>query len=127
MQRDRMGIRIEEIAWGGVVKDGIPSLNSPAMIAASNADYMRRDDLVFGVAINGDVRAYTLRIMGWHEMFNDVIGGVPVAPAYCTLCGAGILYDTKVAGRTKPSPRDQFALEPVYRQAGGGAAGGQWD
>ena len=40
--------------------------------------------------------------MGWHEMFNEVIGGVPVALAYCTLCGSGILYETKVAGRTKP-------------------------
>jgi hypothetical protein len=102
LRRDRMGIRIEEIAWGGVVKDGIPSLDNPAMIAAGDADYMRSDDLVFGVAINGDVRAYPLRIMGWHEMFNDVIGGVPVALAYCTLCGAGILYDTKVRGRANP-------------------------
>ena len=102
LQRDRMGIRIEEIAWGGVVKDGIPSLDNPSMIAAGDADYMRSDDLVFGVAINGDVRAYPLRIMGWHEMFNDVIGGVSVALAYCTLCGAGILYDTKVRGRANP-------------------------
>ena len=35
-------------------------------------------------------------------MFNDVVGGVPVALAYCTLCGSGILYDTRVAGRTEP-------------------------
>jgi Protein of unknown function (DUF3179) len=102
LQRDRMGIRVEEIAWGGVVKDGIPSLDNPNMIAARAAEYMRDDDLVFGVSINGDVRAYPLRIMGWHEMFNDVIGGVPVALAYCTLCGSGILYETKVAGRAKP-------------------------
>jgi hypothetical protein len=102
LRRDRMGIRIEEIAWGGVVKDGIPSLDNPAMIGAADAAYMREDDLVFGVAINGDVRAYPLRIMGWHEMFNDVIGGVAVALAYCTLCGAGILYETKVPGRGRP-------------------------
>ncbi len=102
LRRGRMGIRIEEIAWGGVVKDGIPSLDNPDMLAAGDADYMRSDDLVFGVAINGDMRAYPLRIMGWHEMFNDVIGDVPVALAYCTLCGAGILYDTKVVGRAKP-------------------------
>jgi hypothetical protein len=102
LRRNRMGIRIEEIAWGGVVKDGIPSLDNPAMIAAGDAGYMREDDLVFGVEINGDVRAYPLRIMGWHEMFNDVIGGVAVALAYCTLCGAGILYETKVPGRGRP-------------------------
>jgi hypothetical protein len=102
MTRDRARIRAEEITWGGVVKDGIPSLDNPTMINAAEASYLRNDDLVFGVAINGDVRAYPLRIMGWHEMFNEVIGGVPVALAYCTLCGSGILYETKVKGRSKP-------------------------
>lgn len=95
-------IRAEEITWGGVVKDGIPALDNPTLISAAEASYLRADDLVFGVSINEDVRAYPLRIMGWHEMFNEVIGGVPVALAYCTLCGSGILYETKVAGRAKP-------------------------
>ncbi|WP_299829401.1 DUF3179 domain-containing protein [uncultured Roseobacter sp.] len=102
LARDKMKIRLEEIAWGGVSKDGIPSLDNPDLIPAPRANYLRPDDLVFGVAINGDVRAYPLRIMGWHEMFNEVIGGVPVALAYCTLCGSGILFETQVAGRSKP-------------------------
>ena len=93
---EAMKIRFEEVSWGGVVRDGIPSLDNPKLIAAGEADYLNDDDLVFGVAINGDVRAYPLRIMGWHEMFNEVIGGVPVALAYCTLCGAGILFETKL-------------------------------
>ncbi|WP_371226022.1 DUF3179 domain-containing protein [Roseovarius sp. 2305UL8-3] len=101
LRRDKMAIRLEEITWGGVRKDGIPSLDNPALIAAAQATYMRDDNLVFGVSINGDTRAYPLRIMGWHEMFNEVIGGVPVALAYCTLCGAGILFETKVRGRSK--------------------------
>ncbi|WP_170478869.1 DUF3179 domain-containing protein [Ruegeria arenilitoris] len=102
LQRDKMKIRLEEIAWGGVTKDGIPSLDNPALLSASKADYLKGDDLVFGISINGDARAYPLRIMGWHEMFNEVIGGVPVALAYCTLCGSGILFETHVAGRRKP-------------------------
>ncbi|MES0861844.1 DUF3179 domain-containing protein [Ruegeria sp. SCPT10] len=102
LARDRMKIRLEEIAWGGVYKDGIPSLDNPTLISAADASYLKGDDLVFGVSINGDVRAYPLRIMGWHEMFNEVIGGVPVALAYCTLCGSGILFETQVAGRRKP-------------------------
>ena len=97
-----MRIRLEEITWGGVAVDGIPSLDNPTLIAAADADYLRGDDLVFGVEINGDARAYPLRIMGWHEMFNEVIGGVPVALAYCTLCGSGILFETHVAGRLRP-------------------------
>ncbi|WP_179380280.1 DUF3179 domain-containing protein [Jannaschia marina] len=95
-------IRFEEVTWGGVRKDGIPSLDNPAMIDAGAADYLRDEDLVFGVSINGDTRAYPLRIMGWHEMFNDVIGGVPVALAYCTLCGSGILFETQVPGFSEP-------------------------
>ena len=99
----RMRIRLEEIVWGGVMAmDGIPSLDRPHMIEAAAAEYLRDDDLVFGVAIAGDERAYPLRIMGWHEMFNDVIGGVPLALAYCTLCGSGILFESHVAGRARP-------------------------
>ncbi len=97
-----MKIRLEEVTWGGVQVDGIPALDNPTLIAAKDADYMLDDDLVFGVEINGDARAYPLRIMGWHEMFNEVIGGVPVALAYCTLCGSGILFETQVEGRDAP-------------------------
>ena len=99
---DGMKIRLEEITWGGVSVDGIPSLDHPTHISAGEADYLLADDLVFGVEIDGDARAYPLRIMGWHEMFNEVIGGVPLALAYCTLCGAGILFETQVAGRAEP-------------------------
>jgi hypothetical protein len=97
-----MKIRLEEITWGGVPVDGIPSLDHPKLVAAGDAGYLLDDDLVFGVEIDGDTRAYPLRIMGWHEMFNEVIGGIPVALAYCTLCGAGILFETKVEGRDRP-------------------------
>ena len=95
-------IRLEEIVWGGVQVDGIPSLDNPKLIKAGEADYLKDSDPVFGVSINGDARAYPLRIMGWHEMFNETIGGVPVALAYCTLCSAGILFETQVEGRKKP-------------------------
>lgn len=95
-------IRFEEIVWGGVVKDGIPALTNPRLIAANYAGYLNDSDLVFGVSINDDIRAYPLRIMDWHEMFNDVIGGVPVSLAYCTLCGSGILFESQVEGRSTP-------------------------
>ena len=97
-------IRLEEITWGGVVKDGIPALVNPDLVTPGDdaANYLDDDELVFGVAINGDARAYPLRVLDWHEMFNDVIGGVPVALAYCTLCGSGILFETAVDGRKAP-------------------------
>ena len=75
-------IRMEEIVWGGVAKDGIPALVNPVHVPAAQAGYLTDDELVFGVTLNGDSRAYPHRIMDWHEMANDVIGGVPVALAY---------------------------------------------
>ena len=102
LKREAARIRFEEVTWGGVRKDGIPSLDNPLLIPAAEADYLVDDDLVFGVSINGDTRAYPLRIMGWHEMFNEKIGGVHLALAYCTLCGAGILFETEVEGRERP-------------------------
>jgi len=90
-------IRVEEIQWGGVTVDGIPALDNAPMIPAGEADYLIPEEPVFGLSINGDVRAYPLRIMDWHEMANDVVGGVPISLAYCTLCGAGITYDGRAS------------------------------
>jgi hypothetical protein len=86
-------IRVEEILWGGVQVDGIPALENAPLIPAHEADYLTPDEPVFGLSLNGDHRAYPLRILDWHEMANDVVGGMPVSLAYCTLCGAGIAYD----------------------------------
>ena len=95
-------IRLEEITWGGVVKDGIPALTNPKHITPEEATYITEDELVFGIEINGDARAYPLRILDWHEMFNDVVGGQPVSLAYCTLCGSGILYKTDLDSKEEP-------------------------
>ena len=75
-------VRIEEVVWGGVAKDGIPDLIDPPVVPAAEAGYMLSTDRVFGVSINGQHRAYPLRIMNRHEMANDVIAGVPFALAY---------------------------------------------
>lgn len=87
-------IRLDEVRWGGVHQDGIPPLRSPVMLDAEDADYLHDSHIVFGLEVNGDVRAYPKRILAWHEMFTDTVGGVPVAGVYCTLCGTMILYET---------------------------------
>ena len=75
-------IRLEEIAWGGVRKDGIPDLIDPPVIAPAQATYLNPNDRIFGVSINGEHRAYPLRIMNPHEMANDIVGDEPIALAY---------------------------------------------
>ena len=99
--RDRQNtaqVRLDEMRWGGVVQDGIPPLRNPEMISATEATYLEDDNIVFGIEINGDVRAYPKRILAWHEMFVDTIGGVEVAGVYCTLCGTVIPFKTRFNG-----------------------------
>ncbi len=91
-------IRLDEIRWGGVWRDGIPPLKNPKMIPAAQATYLADDNVVFGVAIDGDVRAYPKRILAWHEMVKDRIAGRELNGVYCTLCGSMILYDATVNG-----------------------------
>jgi len=94
-------LRVEEIQWGGVGVDGIPALTRSRMVPASLATYLAPADPVFGLAIDGYARAYPLRILDWHEMVNDRVGGTPISIAYCTLCGAGIAYEGRASdGRT---------------------------
>ena len=75
-------IRLEEIVWGGVAKDGIPDLTNPPILTTEDATYIFEPDRVFGVSFNGEHRAYPLRILNAHEMANDVVGGVPFALAH---------------------------------------------
>ncbi len=91
-------IRLDEVRWGGVRQDGIPPLRQPKMIKADEADYLDDSNVVFGLEVNGDIRAYPKRILAWHEMFVDKIGGEAIAGVYCTLCGTVIIYDIVVDG-----------------------------
>jgi hypothetical protein len=96
-----MRIRPEEIVWGGVRKDGIPALKDPGVVPASRADFVGDSETVFGVGFGGEYRAYPQRILDWHEMANDSLGGQSFALTYCTLCGAAIADATRLAdGRT---------------------------
>ena len=90
-------IRLEEIVWGGVPIAGIPALDEPPVLAAEQAGYLEEEERVFGVLLGGEARAYPLRILDWHEMLNDTVGGLPVSLSYCTLCGSGILYSTRMS------------------------------
>jgi hypothetical protein len=97
--RVRAKIRLDEIDWGGVTVNGIPLLRSPKTIPAADATWLRDTHIVFGIAINGEARAYPKRILAWHEMAIDRVGGVDLTIVYCTLCGTVIPYESVVGGR----------------------------
>ncbi len=92
-------IRLDEIEWGGVAVNGIPPLEYPERLAAADAGYLADDHVVFGIAMNGEARAYPKRILAWHEMALDRVGGVELTIVYCTLCGTVIPFESMADGR----------------------------
>jgi Protein of unknown function (DUF3179) len=90
-------IRLAEVVSGGVGVEGIPALDRPPHAAAGTpeAGYLQDSEKVFGVSLGGAERAYPLRILDWHEMLNDEVGGEPVTLSYCTLCGSAVLFSTR--------------------------------
>ncbi|HUG55128.1 MAG TPA: DUF3179 domain-containing protein [Vicinamibacteria bacterium] len=94
-------IRLDEIVWGGVSVNGIPPLDRPAHVPAAEATYLDDDDVVFGIALGGEARAYPKRILAWHELARDRLGGVDLAIVYCTLCGTVIPYGAEVGGERR--------------------------
>jgi len=86
-------IRLEEIVWGGVRFDGIPTLDDPPRVDADRAP-LADDETVFGAALGGAFHAWPDRYLSWHELVNDRVGGAPVALSYCTLCGSAVLFST---------------------------------
>ncbi|MGH1577035.1 DUF3179 domain-containing protein [Planktotalea sp.] len=85
-----------EILSGGPPKDGIPALSDPKFRKASSETRINGAEPVITVEINGDVRAYPVRYLTWHEIANDTVGGVPVAVTFCPLCNSGITFDRRI-------------------------------
>ncbi|MGE3190883.1 MAG: DUF3179 domain-containing (seleno)protein, partial [Vicinamibacterales bacterium] len=95
----RSSIRLDEVDWGGVAVNGIPPLYHPKTLPAGEARYLRDGNVVFGLVVNGEARAYPKRVLAWHEMAVDRVGGVELTVVYCTLCGTVIPYESTVEGR----------------------------
>ena len=90
---------LTELIWGGIPPDQTPPLVDPEVVTVAEADYMLPGDRVFGISINGEQRAYPLRITNTHEIVNDTLGGQPIVLTQCVLCGSGVAYSSSVGGK----------------------------
>lgn len=95
-------IPVEEILSGGPPRDGIPALTDPRFESVREASrWMVEDDRLLALEVAGEAKAYPLRILVWHEVANDRIGGQPVLVTYCPLCGTGMAFDPVVRGERR--------------------------
>lgn len=83
----------DDIISGGPPPDGIPPIDDPKFLPVDRVSFLHPSEPVLAVEVNGEAKAYPLRIMTWHEIVNDVIGGTPVTVTYCPLCNTGIAFE----------------------------------
>ncbi len=95
----RRTIELDEVISGGLPRDGIPSIDDPKFISVGSIRDIDPREPVIGVEIGGEAKAYPLRVLVWHEIVNDIVGGIPVVVTYCPLCNAAIVFDRRAAGR----------------------------
>ena len=53
-------------------------LDNPDFIAGDEAGFLDPEDLVLGLTIAGESRAYPISMMTYHHIVNDTIGGRPI-------------------------------------------------
>jgi hypothetical protein len=94
----RHAVDYDEIISGGPPKDGIPAIDDPQFVTVAEATDLADTEPVIGLTVNGDARAYPLRVLIWHEIVNDTVGGIPVAVTFCPLCNAAIVFDRRHDG-----------------------------
>ena len=58
------------------------SLDDPDFIEADEASHVHPKDLVLGISLNGENKAYPISMMWFHHVANDIVGGEPVAITY---------------------------------------------
>ncbi len=99
----------DQVFDGGPGRDGIPALENPEMINAALATYLNPEDLVIGIKMGDDVRAYPHKILDYHEIINDQVGSEIIdgqlstkqlAITYCPLTGSAIAWGREFGGQT---------------------------
>jgi hypothetical protein len=102
----------ELIAASGFAKDGLPTLNDPQIVTAADLPAIHKQlrkahmgkalvdhELVIGVSIGEQARAYPLRILALHEMYSDELAGRPLLITYSPLTDSAVVFDRRIDGQ----------------------------
>ena len=92
-------VPVEDILAGGPSPEGIPAILAPEMVPVDEADHLVDGDKVVGLRVGNDIRAYPLKILNYHQVVNDHVGGLSLVVTYCPLSGATLVFDRSIAGQ----------------------------
>lgn len=89
----------DDIVPGGPPRDGIHGIDAPRFVPSEQATWVDDTTIVLGVVVQGDARAYPVHLMDYHQVANDVVGGVPLAVTWDPLTGVPLAFERTVDGR----------------------------
>jgi len=141
----KANIPVTDILSGGPPPQGIPGLGftgdwrgaapptkTPSFVSQEDAaQWLAADEPVILFELAGEAKIYPLQILTWHEIANDVVGGVPVVVTFCPLCNSALAFDrripltsetqdlvTNLNPRAQPQPLDDTYLQAYDEMTG---------
>jgi thiol-disulfide isomerase/thioredoxin len=101
--------RISDLLRGKDIAATSPPLDDPPRRPVAAATHMRDEDVVLGLVVSGEARAYPWWIAKNHHVVNDTVAGVPITVAFCEQCTGGAAFQRTLGGRVL-----SFAVAGVY-------------
>ena len=90
-------VPLSEIYSGGPPRDGIRPIDKPVFISIAQAkEFLDQREPVVVLTLDDSAKAYPLRILLYHEIVNDEIGGLPIFVAHCPLCNTAVVFSRKL-------------------------------
>ena len=89
-------IRLDEVVWSGIPRDGVPPITQPKHLENPAPDFLPDEELVIGLELNGKPRAYPRRMLEYHELVQDSLGGDPIVGTLCGFSGCAAFYNASV-------------------------------
>jgi len=91
-----LAVDSSRIQVGTPKRDAIPAITGPHTVPVRQAGFLRGDDRVVGVVVDGRARAYPIRILNRHEVVNDTLGSMPIAVLFCPLCDSVTVVERRI-------------------------------
>ncbi|NCG12782.1 MAG: DUF3179 domain-containing protein [Planctomycetia bacterium] len=99
------------VRWGvpgQITSVDMPEVWGQAKVIELGSSFRKRflvsSSEVVGVRFNGESRAYPLRLLQWHEVVNDVVGGVPICVIYHPLSETLCVFERKSTSTSVEPP-----------------------
>lgn len=82
----------ESLIWAHVGPGDVPPLVSPSTVHQLEEQYLATSDVVYGVVVHGEARAYPERIVAWHGVVHDEVSGSGIVLLHCPACGGAAAF-----------------------------------